>query len=62
MEQTQKHGAAGLVLKWILLIAADIAVVVLIPILFVYTQSAPVTPVIRITQGTMQAITQAAGR
>ena len=44
MEQTQKHGAAGLVLKWILLIAADIAVVVLIPILFVYTQSAPVTP------------------
>lgn len=44
MEQTQKSSAAGLVLKWILLIAADIAVVVLIPILFVYTQSAPVTP------------------
>lgn len=43
MEQTKKHSAAGLVLKWILLIAADIAVVVLIPILFVYTQSAPVT-------------------
>lgn len=44
MEQTKKRSAAGLVLKWILLIAADIAVVVLIPILFVYTQSAPVTP------------------
>ena len=44
MEQTKKSSAAGLVLKWILLIAADIAVVVLIPILFVYTQSAPVTP------------------
>lgn len=44
MEEPKTRSGAWLVLKWMVLLTLNIAVVVLIPILFLYTQSAPVTP------------------
>lgn len=44
MEQPKTRSGAWLAVKWMVLLTLNVAVVVLIPILFLYTLSAPVTP------------------